>query len=115
MVRIQEIPEEQFKASNGWLQHFKTRNKIVSKLLQGERGDAPVENAESFRINLPELLSSYEPKNIFNADEVGLFYEQTGRRTYVLQSDVEAGVKQSKKRISILVVAAMNGALEKWL
>lgn len=113
IARIQGIPEEQFKASNGWLQHFKTRNKIVSKLLQGERGDAPVENAESFRINLPELLSSYEPKNIFNADEVGLFYEQTGRRTYVLQSDDDAGVKQSKKRISILVVAAMDGALEK--
>lgn len=88
IARIQGIPEEQFKASNGWLQHFKTRNKIVSKLLQGERGDAPVENAESFRINLPELLSSYEPKNIFNADEVGLFYEQTGGRTYVTTKQV---------------------------
>ena len=115
LARRSNIPETEFKASNGWLHHFKTRNKIVSRLLQGERGTAPVAIADAFRDKLPELLALYESKNIMNADEVGLFYEQTGRKTFLLQGSDLAGPKQSKKRISILIVATMNGHLEKMI
>ena len=34
-----------FKASNGWLEVFRARSKVVCKALQGERGSAPVETA----------------------------------------------------------------------
>lgn len=113
LAKNRDISEETFKASNGWLQNFKARHHLISKLLQGERADAPVESAEKFKERLPELLSSYEPKDIYNADEVGLFCWQVGRRTYTLDASDNAGTKQSKKRISILLVAAMDGHLEK--
>ena len=45
-VRIAQergMDEPNFKASNGWFENFKERHQIVSKALQGERTDAPVE------------------------------------------------------------------------
>ena len=84
----------------------------MSKALQGERADAPVEQANNFKARLPQLLSMYDPHDIFNADEVGLFYEQARRRTFLEQGQDPAGGKVSKKRMTILLVAAMDGHLE---
>jgi hypothetical protein len=35
-----------FKASNGWLQKFKTRHNILRKTICGESADAPKETAD---------------------------------------------------------------------
>ena len=105
-VRIVQEPgmgELNFKASNGWFENFKERHQIVNKALQGERADAPVEQANNFKARLPQLLSMYDPHDIFNVDEVGLFYEQAGKRTFLEQGEDPAGGKVSKKRMTILL------------
>ena len=40
--------QEGFKASNGWLESFRVRHHIVSRVLSGERASAPVEHAKDY-------------------------------------------------------------------
>ena len=104
--------QEGFKASNGWLESFRVRHHIVSRALSGERPSAPVEHAENYKANtLPEILSLYQPCDVLNADEIGLFWEQTGRKTLIREDADNAGAKMSKKRITVLLTAAMDGTL----
>ncbi|KAI6653914.1 Tigger transposable element-derived protein 6-like [Oopsacas minuta] len=50
--------QEEFKASNGWLEAFRLRHHIVTRVLSGQRAFAPVEHAEDYKANtLPEILS----------------------------------------------------------
>ena len=81
-------------------------------MLQGEPADAHIEDAEAFKAKLPELLAMYDPKYIYNVYEVGLFYEQTWRRTFMEQGEDPAGGKVSKKRMTILLTVAMDGHME---
>ena len=76
---------------------LKERNQLVSRLLQGEGADAPIAMANEFKASLPVLLAGYEPRNILKANEVGLFYEATGKRLFVLQRSDPADTKESKK------------------
>ena len=59
--------------SNGWLEKFRNRNKIVSRALQGERASAPMNIIEGFKKKFPTLLNGYDKKDILNGDEVGLY------------------------------------------
>ena len=112
LARRKGIPESEFTASNGWLQKFRSRHKLVSRILEGDRADAPIADVETFKRQLREILSLYELRNVMNADEIGLFYKQTGKRSYVVAGGDLAGTKQSKKRITVFVVACMDGSLE---
>ena len=102
-----------FKAPNGWLEVFRARSNVVCKTLQGEPGSAPVAMAEEFKQSLPKLLEDYDQSNIFNGDEVGLFWEACAKRTLLLEGDDPAGTKVSKKRLTVFIVAAMDGHMEK--
>ena len=48
---------------------------------------------------------------MLNADEIGLFWEQTGRKTLIREDADKAGAKIYKKRITVLLTAAMDGTL----
>jgi hypothetical protein len=43
------------------------------KFVCGEIGSLGEETVEHWKESLPNLLQDYEPRNIFNADETGLF------------------------------------------
>lgn len=58
-----------------WINRWKGRNEIISKKLHGEASSADVPAADNWIKNrLPQILKEYEPKNIFNCDETGLYY-----------------------------------------
>ena len=59
--------------------------------------------------SLPTLLSNYELKNIYNADEFGLFYQCLPDITYQLKSEKCSGGKLSKIRITGLAAANALG------
>ena len=106
------VGQEGFKASNGWLESFRIRQHIVYRALSGKRASAPVEDAENYKANtLPEILSLYQPCDVLNADEIGLFWEQTERKTLIREYADKAGAKMSKKCITVLLTAAMDGTL----
>lgn len=58
-----------------WVNRWKKRNNIVVKNLHGEAASADLAGANEWLQNrVPTLLNEYEPENIFNCDETGLFY-----------------------------------------
>ena len=45
---------------------------------------------------LPTILSNYEPRNTFNADEFGLFYQALPKKTLHLKGEKCSRGKNSK-------------------
>ena len=64
----QNLDLADFKASYGWLEKWKS--------VAGEENACTSEMTASWKeTHLPTILSGYELKDIFNADEFGLFYQ----------------------------------------
>ncbi|CAG8805075.1 4007_t:CDS:1, partial [Gigaspora margarita] len=68
------IPEKSLKFSNGWISRFKKRNGLKNIVIHGEGRSAPLKTLLAECVKLQELLSHYDPEDIYNADETGLFY-----------------------------------------
>ena len=64
-----------FTANPGWLERFKKRNGITFKNICGESRQVSQEMTSSWlQSTLPAILKDYPRKDIFNADETGLFF-----------------------------------------
>ena len=58
-----------------WVNRWKLRNEVVSKKLHGEASSADLTAADNWVMNrLTQVLNEFQPENIFNCDETGLFY-----------------------------------------
>ena len=67
---------ENFNASIGWLQRWKKRYDITFKMVSGESQAVSEEMLNPWTETcLPTLLSNYNLKDIYNADESGLFFQ----------------------------------------
>lgn len=98
-----------FKGSNGWLDKFLKRHGLVSKTMSGERGDVNENCVNTWQDRLPTICDGYEPRDIFNMDETGIFFKQ-GRRTTFCPKDADcAGGKRAKNRITAALCASMAG------
>ena len=75
-----------FSASDGWLAGFKTRYYLKSYRLHGEAASVPLQDLEESQNQLREILAEYQPKNIFNADETGLFFRLLPNQTLAFTS-----------------------------
>ena len=65
---------EKFLVSDGWLHAWKTRYNISFKEVSREsRSVTPEMTNASNETSLPTILSRYKLKDIYNADESGLF------------------------------------------
>ena len=62
-------PLDGFVASNGWLEKFRILNKVVCKVLQGERASAPIAVADEFKVSEQPLRPVTE--NIFTSFRPG--------------------------------------------
>ncbi|GBO04384.1 Tigger transposable element-derived protein 4 [Araneus ventricosus] len=58
----------------------------------------------------PGIIRNYDEKDIFNADETGLFHKLIPNQTFKFKGEKCVGGKLSKVRITILVCANMNGS-----
>ena len=77
----EELGDATFKTSNGWLDRFKKRYNITSKVISGEAGGVSEETAASWKERLPSILSGYSPENVLNMDETGQFYRALPKRS----------------------------------
>ena len=62
-------------------------------------------------VHLPTILSRYKVRDIYNADEFGIFYQQLPTKTFDLKSEGCIGEKFSK--VCLMGLAAGNGTGEK--
>jgi AcrR family transcriptional regulator len=90
---------ENFTASNGWIARFKDRHGLVYKKLVGESAAVDSESTEAWLERLPSLLEGYEQRDIYNADETGLFYNVLPDRTLALKGESCHGGKNCKDRL----------------
>ena len=69
-----DLRNNDFKASNGWLDSFRWRRNIAFVRRCGESGDVDNAIVDDWKQKLPSLLEGHNPKDVFNMDETGLFF-----------------------------------------
>ena len=100
-----------FKASEGYIHRFKKRNKICFENIHGEAGGVNEDVcSEWLDVKLPKHLEDYAPKDIYNADELGLFWRVTPEKTYLIKGNKCKKGKQAKERVTVLTCANMDGS-----
>lgn len=106
-----ELGFENFSCSSGWVHRFKERHAIVHKRMAGEAASVSEETVESWTtITLPTLLEGFAPKDVFNADETGLFFKLLPDKTLSFKGEACHGGKLSKDRITVLVGGNADGS-----
>jgi hypothetical protein len=82
----------------------------VYKTVSGECKSVDSSTVEEWRKEqLLKIFEGYEPKNIYNADETGLFFRLPPNKTLSLKGDPYNGGKNSKERITVLLVFNADG------
>lgn len=103
---------ETFEASQGWFERFKVRANLHSIALKGEAASADITAAERYPTELKALIheGGYDPKQVFNVDETGLFWKRLPNRTFISKTEKSApGFKASKDRLTLLLGGNANG------
>src|SRR5215469_15000562 len=65
---------EGFTASTGWLTGFKSRYHIANYKFEGEADSADHAFVAAGRVEFQEYLEDWNPENVYNCDETGLFF-----------------------------------------
>lgn len=99
-----------FQASGGWIHRFKARHGLVYKSVSGEgkKVDEAVVN-DWMGTTLPSLIAAYEPRNVFNVDEAGLFYNLQPEKSLCFKGEACQGGQKSKQRITVLFCCNADG------
>lgn len=90
-----------FAGSRGWLRCFQDRHRISFKLLHGESASVDFVGSNKWYSGLPNILQLYELKNIWNADETGLFFKQLPRKSLVFNGKKAKGTYFSSKPMQL--------------
>lgn len=100
-----------FEASPGWLNRFKERHSIVFKNVCGESSSVSPDTVDRWVTDsLPKLMEGYDARDVFNADETGIFWRMLPEKTMAVKGDKSHGGNKSKERITLLVGANMDGS-----
>lgn len=107
------IPTEDFKASNGWLNRFRQRHNINFASVCGESGSLPNESVENWLSKLPDILSGFKACDIYNMDETGLFYRALPDKSLSIRGEECKGEKRSKEKLTVMLCVSPTGEFEK--
>ncbi|XP_019377766.1 PREDICTED: tigger transposable element-derived protein 4 [Gavialis gangeticus] len=107
----QKLGHSDFKCSNGWLDRFKSRYGLVFRSQPVETGAAATLDTSTvwYQNVLPYYLNDYQPKNVFNVKETGLFYRMLPNNTFAFKGETCTVGKLSKERITVVVGTNMDG------
>uniref|UniRef100_H3AV61 HTH CENPB-type domain-containing protein n=1 Tax=Latimeria chalumnae TaxID=7897 RepID=H3AV61_LATCH len=106
-----QLGVENFECTNGWLECFKARHGVSSRLVCGEANSAPQLLINEWKsMTLVAILAQYEPRDIYNADKTGLFWQLLPNRTLAFKGEKCSSGKQSKQRFTALLAANNDGS-----
>jgi hypothetical protein len=94
-----------FRPSNGWIDRFKKRSCLAYRKVCGEANSVNPEEVVAWKdTTLLHLMAKYSLKDIFSADEFGLFYNMLRDKTYTFKGASCKGIKVNKERVTFLYV-----------
>ncbi|KAJ8932571.1 hypothetical protein NQ318_007620, partial [Aromia moschata] len=88
--QAQKISRAETSASSGWLHRFKKRHGIRQVAIQGEKLSADDVAMVEFCYDLENLITEHDlkPEQVYNAEETGLFWKATPKRTLAAGSEL---------------------------
>ena len=101
-----------FNASYGYQWRFCKRFGIKSLAIAGEKVSANVVSADEFVSSFNELTDGYSLDQVFNCDEIGLFYKMLPGRTLTTIHSDPSGTKKSKERVTINACSNASGSIK---
>jgi hypothetical protein len=108
----QEIPEygalSMPEFSQGWTTRFKQRHNLARRQQHGEAQSVPTE-AHTEMNALRAICNSYNPEDIYNMDETGLFWRYSPSSGITFLDGPTGGVKKEKTRISLALTSNATG------
>jgi hypothetical protein len=111
LIFADKLGLENFNASGGWLDRFRERYGIKFSAIHGESKSVNENVVNDWTTNkLPDIIQNYEPKDVFNGDEFGLFYKCLPNKKMTLKGQSCSGGKQSKERITVFIACNMDGS-----
>ena len=103
------LGQEDFKASEGWLSRLKDRHGISAKAVSGEAKSVNVLTVENWKEELREIIKCYKGEDIYNTDEMGLFFKTCSKKSLMFQGDTAHGSKKFKDRVTLLLTCSWSG------
>ena len=108
LAAVLKIPN--FSCSSGWLSRWKKKENIKFSKAHGEKGSANQKGADEWVKNvLPNLLNGYDPEDVYNADETGLFFKALPEGSFIHSDEKLEGQKGQKQRLTLLFLCNMSG------
>lgn len=104
--------KDDFVASHGWLERFKSRHGIRLMTVTGEKLSNDTSCIEPFKLRFLQKVKDLDlcPSQVYNADESGLFWRVIPSKTFVSYDEKSVpGRKVSKERVTILPCANAAG------
>ncbi|GFW42731.1 tigger transposable element-derived protein 4 [Trichonephila clavipes] len=74
-----------------------------------ESSSVDINVCSKWQNSLSDLIKEYEPRNIFNTDETGLFFKFLSEKIHSKKKKCHGG-KHSKKRLTILLAEKMDSS-----
>ena len=99
-----------FTASNGWLDSWKQTYGVREKRLCGEANEVSTTTIQAWIERLPELCQKYEPRNILNLDELGLFFKVLPEKGLAEKTKKSESGKKLKQRMTVMFIVASEGS-----
>jgi len=75
------LKEDKFKRSNEWVDSFKKWYNLKQYNMYDEAMSISLENLSTMRKDLHQTLKDYNPEDIFNCNEIGLFWKMKSSQT----------------------------------
>ncbi|OAC98487.1 hypothetical protein MUCCIDRAFT_121797, partial [Mucor lusitanicus CBS 277.49] len=102
--------KDRLKFSDGWVTDMLRRIGFKSRKLHGESSSVDLTSANIIGElrKIEKLLEPYDPEDILNFDETGLYYEQQPTRT--ISSKPMGGAKKSKNRFTVGLLTNYDGS-----
>ncbi|EUC58281.1 tigger transposable element-derived protein, partial [Rhizoctonia solani AG-3 Rhs1AP] len=103
------IPDEDaLEFSRGWLARFKKRHGFKRIRFHGERASAPIENVAPEQARLRSIIAGYEPRNVLNVDETGLYWRMPPKSG--IADSERGGLKDDKARLTYAFCVNLDGS-----
>ena len=101
--------EKDFKSTNGWLDRWKNRFNITFQKMSGESAKVDEETCKEWLNKLKHIIVGYEPEDIYNADETGLFFKCLPDKTFNIRGNKCFNGEKSKERLTLLFCCNSTG------